>query len=127
MNAVAAQPLTAADPSPYAWVDTAVGGTNRRNRVCRIEAFTYPAGAVDCYATYLQYTDGLPEHAMANHGSVSGYRGVCWTPPNFSRQWPKAPGARQRCCGAGLDGLTEDRRKEMIEVGHHGRSILFSQ
>jgi len=64
----------------FVYVDTAVGGTHRRNHVMRAEDFSPPPGAIDCFATYLRFTDDLLAHAAAHrtrgrNPSVAGCRG----------------------------------------------------
>lgn len=65
---------------PFPFVDTAIGGANRRNNVRRIEDFRPPADGIDCYATWLRYPEDLVEHVAATRNakgqpSVKGYAG----------------------------------------------------
>src|SRR5437667_3820451 len=64
----------------YCYVDTAVGGVSHRNHVMRVEDFRPRRGAVDCYRTYLQFTDALVAYLKINRNkkgnpSVKGYPG----------------------------------------------------
>jgi hypothetical protein len=77
-----------ADAPPLAefrYVDTAVGGFDRRNNVMTVDEFRPRVGAVDCFRTYFRYTDDILAY-MADHPnekgnpSVAGYDGQVWTP-----------------------------------------------
>jgi hypothetical protein len=77
------------DSSAFRYVDTAIGGVNRRNNPMRLEDFHPPAGAVDVYTTAVLYDDGLPAHwrehrNAAGRRSVAGYRGACYADGFFS-------------------------------------------
>jgi hypothetical protein len=67
----------------FRYVDTAVGGFDRRNNVMTVDEFRPRVGAVDCFRTYFQYTDDIlaymATHPNGNgHPSVKGYDGpVC--------------------------------------------------
>ena len=75
---------TQTDANSFAWIDTAVGGMKNRNRLQQVGDFHPPDGAVDAFATYLQYDDGLVKHVRTHHNdkgnpTVAGYRGPCIT------------------------------------------------
>ena len=65
---------------PYPYVDSAVGGVNKRNNVIRLDEYA-PNGHVDCFTTYLRFPESFRAHAEHNaqqegSQSVKGYRGV---------------------------------------------------
>jgi hypothetical protein len=65
---------------PYPYVDSAVGGVNRRNNVIRLDEYS-PNGHADCFTTYLRFPEAFRAHAEHNaqqegNQSVKGYRGV---------------------------------------------------
>jgi hypothetical protein len=69
---------TGKDHFPY--VDSAVGGVNKRNNVIRLDEYA-PNGHVDCFRTYLRFPESFRAHAEHNaqqegRDSVKGYRGV---------------------------------------------------
>jgi hypothetical protein len=73
------------DTTAFCYVDTAVGGSNHRNRVMRLDELCPPANAVDVFATYFRYDEGLVEHWKTHRNdlgnpTVKGYRGPCWSP-----------------------------------------------
>lgn len=77
MSAAAAN---AAPRDDFVFVDTAVGGAHRRNRVVRADAFAPPVDGVDCFRTYLLYSDDLLAYLAVNRNatgkpSVRGYPG----------------------------------------------------
>ena len=83
----ASRPDTSAAENPqadYLWVDTAMGGVNRRNHVMRREAFRPAVGAVDCYSTWALFTKDFFTYTQAHLSpqtgkpSVGGYPGPCW-------------------------------------------------
>ena len=81
-------------PEAFVYVDTAIGGANRRNRVVRADAFAPPPGAVDCFRTYLLFSDDLLRYMEANPNdagrpSVRGYPGpslALSVPLDFDRE-----------------------------------------
>jgi hypothetical protein len=65
---------------PYPYVDSAVGGVNRRNNVVRLDEYS-PNGHADCFTTYLRFPEAFRAHVEHNaqqegRDSVKGYRGV---------------------------------------------------
>jgi AAA domain len=65
---------------PYPYVDSAVGGVNKRNNVIRLDEYA-PNGHVDCFTTYLRFPESFRAHVEHNaqqegSQSVKGYRGV---------------------------------------------------
>jgi len=72
-------------PAAFVYVDTAVDGANHRNHVMRLDAFAPPPGAVDCFRTYLRYTDDLLAYLATTRNargdpSVKGYPGPALAP-----------------------------------------------
>jgi len=73
------------DPSEYAYIETAIGGPNRRGHVERIENFTPSRHATDAYRSWLVFTRDLlaystderrnRRYAETGKPSVAGYRG----------------------------------------------------
>jgi Protein of unknown function (DUF3631) len=71
-------------PEVYRYVDTAVGGTDHRNRVREAGGFQ-PVGRTDVYATYQRATIGLDYYIQLHRNkdgnpSVEKYPGRLWTP-----------------------------------------------
>lgn len=67
----------------YRYVDSAIGGANKRNHVIEIATFTPPAGARDVFTTYFLYPDAILDHLAVNRNakgepSVSGYNGPAY-------------------------------------------------
>jgi AAA domain len=65
---------------PYPYVDSAVGGANKRNNVIRVDEYA-PNGHADCFTTYLRFPESFRAHVEHNaqqegSHSVKGYRGV---------------------------------------------------
>src|SRR5215218_9303688 len=60
---------------PYPYVDSAVGGVNKRNNVIRLDEYA-PNGHVDCFTSYLRFPESFRAHVEHNAQSVKGYRGV---------------------------------------------------
>jgi hypothetical protein len=65
---------------PYPYVDSAVGGVNKRNNVIRLDEYS-PNGHADCFTTYLRFPESFRAHVEHNaqqegSQSVKGYRGV---------------------------------------------------
>lgn len=65
----------------FAWVDTAVGGADRRNHLRDVTRWHPRHGSVDCFRTWGRYPDAMRrhfgEHRDASHprGTVTGYAG----------------------------------------------------
>ena len=64
----------------FVFVDTAIGGPDRRNNVVRADEFAPPVGAVDCFTTWLLYPRALVDHVAATRNAkdkptVAGYSG----------------------------------------------------
>src|SRR4051794_17642195 len=71
----------------FVYVDTAIGGPQKRNRVLRIDEFCPAPGESDCYTTVLRFTQDFKDYAASNPSpstgkppSVAGYPGVAWAP-----------------------------------------------
>jgi hypothetical protein len=71
--------------SDFAYVDTAVGGPQRRNHVVRLTDFAPPRDARDVFVTYCRFTRELVVYAEHNRSvaphkrpSVAGYRGLAY-------------------------------------------------
>src|SRR5829696_617509 len=69
----------------YQYVDTASNGPRNRNRVMPLDQFGPPRDAVDCYTTYLRFTEALLEYAEVTPSrttgrppSVAGYPGPAY-------------------------------------------------
>jgi|SRR5215216_4553578 len=64
----------------YQYVDTAIGGTDRRNNVMRVSEYE-PGNRLDCFRTYCRFTEELKIDALGNVNpetgkpSVAGYPG----------------------------------------------------
>ncbi len=69
--------------SGYEYVDTAIGGSQNRNKVMKLSDFSPPVDAVDCFTTWLRYDKGMLDYAWENPSpktgkppSVSAYPGT---------------------------------------------------
>jgi hypothetical protein len=67
----------------FAFVDTAISGAHRRNRVMELEHFHPPGDASDCFTTHLRFTEDLLHYARRNlnaqgQPSVAGYPGLVY-------------------------------------------------
>jgi hypothetical protein len=81
-------PLIAPPAEAHVFVDTAVGGLDRRNHLQRIGELMLPTGEPEVYASYLRYTEELAAY-VERTGSVKGYRGSAWAdriPFDFDRE-----------------------------------------
>src|SRR5213595_6840 len=79
-----AVPLDLAD---FLYVDTAVGGVDRRNHVMLLCRFAWPPGAREVFTTYLRFTRDLQDYAATNPSpttgrppSVANYPGPAYAP-----------------------------------------------
>ena len=76
--------LADGDPAEvYRYVDSAVGGTDHRNRVREVGGFA-PIGRTDVYATYQRATIGLDYYVQLHRNrdgkpSVEKYPGRLWS------------------------------------------------
>src|SRR5687767_14956947 len=69
----------------FRFVEYAINGANRRNRVGLLEELDIPISAVDAFTTWFRYTDDLPAYLATNRNgkggpSVSGYAGLAYAP-----------------------------------------------
>jgi hypothetical protein len=76
---------TIPDVDQFVYIDTAVGGPNRRNNVVRFDRFEPPKGATDCYTTVHRFSAQLLDHmrrkkAQCGYLSVSGFEGDAYAP-----------------------------------------------
>lgn len=79
------------DPAiAFAYVDTATGGVNRRNRVLRLADYRPPPAIADCFATYFRFAADIVDYAAGHRHprtggpSVAGYPGAAWTPSVYA-------------------------------------------
>lgn len=87
-------PGESSSPKAFVYVDTAVGGANRRNRVVRADGFAPPPDGVDCFRTFLLFTKDLLRYMETNRNakgdpSVAGYPGpslALAVPLDFDRE-----------------------------------------
>ena len=64
----------------FAYIETAIGGGQNRNKICRFDEFTPPTKRPDCFATYLRFTEDIVTYVAATRNengnpTVSGYAG----------------------------------------------------
>jgi hypothetical protein len=70
----------------YVYVDTATGGAFNRNHMMRLVEYHLPDNAVDCFTTFLLFTEDLLTYAAAHphpktgEPSVAGYPGPAYAP-----------------------------------------------
>jgi hypothetical protein len=68
----------------YPYVDTAVFGVRNRNNVQRLNGFSPPSHAYDCYRTWHRFPAALLDYVQENRSpstgkpSVAGYPGPAW-------------------------------------------------
>lgn len=62
----------------FRYVDSAVGGWDRRNHVIEWQTFCPPQTVADCGSTYFRYDDGILKHFEQNR-SVRDYSGSVYT------------------------------------------------
>jgi hypothetical protein len=71
-----------ADVVDFRYVDFATraqpGFRNNVVRVGDLPGLVGRYGRADCYCTYFQFDNGLPDYVKQNHGSVAGYDGPCY-------------------------------------------------
>ncbi len=68
----------------FVYVDTATDGFYNRNRVMKLNEYSPPRGASDCFTTYLRFTEDLLDYTRDNISpttgkpSVAKYPGPAW-------------------------------------------------
>lgn len=67
-------------PGEFVFVETASGGTDRRNSVMKLDEYQAPAYMADCFVSMLRFTEDLLNDSQIHTGhrgrpSVAGYRG----------------------------------------------------
>ena len=72
------------DDTDFVFIDTAIGGVNKRNNVKHIDDYN-PNGLTDCFRTYCRFTEELKTYATENINpetgkpSIAGYPGDAMT------------------------------------------------
>ncbi len=79
----------------FIYVDTATNGLHNRNKVMKLDEYHPPKGALDCFTTYLRFTEDLLNYTLENPSpetgkpSVAKYPGPAWAtfiPFDFDHQ-----------------------------------------
>jgi hypothetical protein len=98
------------DPEDFVFVETATGGTHKRNRVVKLDEYRPLPYAADCFVSMLRFTQDLLNYSQINTGrggkpSVAGYRGPAlaeFMPFDFDCKKDPAKAVAEGTCGRSL-------------------------